>query len=71
MKKINISNITSVILIIYSLFAFTSFKKIGSPYIDGIQGNNLIYLIPIVLFIKFLTNSEKKINLKIVILFFL
>lgn len=69
MKKINISNITSVILIIYSLFAFTSFKKIGSPYIDGIQGNNLIYLIPIVLFIKFLTNSEKKINLKIVILF--
>jgi len=60
-----------IFLILYSLFAFSSIKTIGAPIIDGIKGNNMLFLIGIVWLFRFLFMKKTKSNLKVFISIFI
>ncbi len=65
--KVKINNLLILLLLIYSLFAFTTIKQFASPTIDGIKTNNLIIIVPIIVIIKFLFIKKRAINIKLVL----
>lgn len=70
-KGLNLSYNLLVLLILYSLFAFSSLKTIGAPVIDGIKGNNLIYLTLTVLLIRLIFMKKNRSNLRVFICIFI